>query len=103
MGNQASHISCPTLDLPNYGRDVFSNVGSGRDVLLLTTKGRRTGKDRKFERTNPWVINLCSDPNAQIQIGSDTTLYHAREATNIFLASSFAELYPSTIVIIYEE
>ena len=74
------------------GGRFFSNVGLGREVLLLTTKGRRTGKDRtvpvfylrdgedivicnvtpEFERTNPWVINLRSDPIAQIQIGSDT-------------------------------
>jgi len=77
-------------------------VGLGRDVLLLTTKGRRTGKDRtvpvfylrdgeavvicnvnpEFERTNPWVINLRSNPLARIQIGSDTARYHAREATD---------------------
>lgn len=83
------------------GGRLFSNVGSGRDVLLLTTKGRRTGKGRtipvfylrdgeaivicnvkpEFERTNPWIINVRNHPIAQLQIGSDIALYHAREAT----------------------
>jgi deazaflavin-dependent oxidoreductase (nitroreductase family) len=80
----------------------LSNMGSGRNVLLLTTKGRRTGKDRTIpvfylrdgdaivicnvrpqsERgTNPWVLNLRSHPVARLQIGSDIAQYHAREAT----------------------
>ena len=77
-------------------------MGSGKDVLLLTTKGRRTGKERtvpvfylregerivicnvrpKSERTNPWVINLRSYPVAKLQIGRDTTQYQARRATD---------------------
>lgn len=83
------------------GGRVLSNVGGDRNVLLLTTKGRRTGRDRttpvfylrdgeavvicnvkpEFERTNPWVINLRSNPVAQLQIGQDTAQYQAREAT----------------------
>ena len=83
------------------GGKVLSSVGPGRNVLLLTTKGRRTGKDRtipvfylrdgeavvicnvrpKFERTNPWVINLRSHPIALLQIGGDIAQYQAREAT----------------------
>jgi len=81
---------------------VFSTIGSDRKVLLLTTKGRRTGKDRTtpvfylrdgesvvvcnvnpgFERTNPWVINLRANPAAQLQIGGDVGRYKAREATD---------------------
>ncbi len=81
---------------------ALSNIGSGKDVLLLTTKGRRTGKERttpvfylrdgeavvicnvrpKTERTNPWVINLRSHPVARLQIGRDTAQYQAREATD---------------------
>lgn len=79
----------------------FSTAGSGRKVLLLTTKGRRTGKDRTtpvfylrdgdsivicnvnpgFERTNPWVINLRANPAARLQIGRDIGQYQAREAS----------------------
>ena len=84
------------------GGRVFSAVSAGRNVLLLTTKGRRTGQDRTvpvfylrdgnaivicnvnpgFERTNPWVINLRAHPVAQLQIGRDSGNYQAREATN---------------------
>jgi len=79
----------------------LTTAGKDRHVLLLTTKGRRTGKDRttpvfylregeavvicnvrpEFERTNPWVINLRSHPVAQLQIGRDIAQYQAREAT----------------------
>lgn len=84
------------------GGRVWSNVGTGRNVLLLTTKGRRTGKYRtipvfylrdgeavvicnvrpEFERTNPWVINLRSNPVAQLQIGPDIAQYRARQASD---------------------
>ncbi len=83
------------------GGRILSNLGTDRNVLLLTTQGRRTGKDRttpvfylrygeavvicnvkpEFERTNPWVINLSSNLFAQLQIGRDTARYQAREAT----------------------
>ena len=79
----------------------MSNVGKDRRVLLLTTKGRRTGKDRiipvfylsygnaivicnvrpKHESTNPWVLNLRSHPFAKLQIGDEAAIYAAREAT----------------------
>jgi deazaflavin-dependent oxidoreductase (nitroreductase family) len=81
---------------------ALSSIGLNRRVLLLTTKGRRTGKERtipvfyihdgevivicnvrpKYERTNPWVINLRSQPVAQLQIGQDKAWYQAREATD---------------------
>lgn len=80
---------------------IMSNIGKDRNVLLLTTKGRRTGKDRtvpvfylrdddrvvicnvkpEHEGTNPWVINLRSNPVAQLQIVRDINLYRAREAS----------------------
>lgn len=83
------------------GGRVFSNIGPGRNVLLLTTKGRRTGKDRTtpvfylregesvvicnvnpgFERTNPWVLNLRANPIARLEIGREAGWYQAREAT----------------------
>ena len=81
---------------------IFASVGPGRNVLLLTTQGRRTGIARtipvfyiragesiiicnvnpKFERINPWVLNLRDNPVAQLQIGSESGLYRARQATD---------------------
>jgi F420H(2)-dependent quinone reductase len=69
--------------------------------LLLTTTGRRSGKDRTtpvyylrdgnqlvvcnvnpgFERPNPWTLNLIANPIARVQIGSVSGLYQAREAS----------------------
>jgi deazaflavin-dependent oxidoreductase (nitroreductase family) len=83
------------------GGRLFSTIGSSRPVLLLTTKGRRTGKNRTtpvfylrdgeyiiicnvnpgFERINPWVVNLRANPTAQLQIGGDIGFYQARQAT----------------------
>jgi deazaflavin-dependent oxidoreductase (nitroreductase family) len=83
------------------GGRLFASSGAGREVLLLTTTGRLTGKDRTtpvyylrdgnriilcnvnpgFERTNPWVINLRAHPIARLQIGSEIAEYQAREAT----------------------
>ncbi len=83
------------------GGRAFTTGGAGRDVLLLTTRGRLTGKDRTipvyylrdgnrivicnvnpgFERTNPWVTNLRAHPIARLQIGPELAEYHAREAT----------------------
>ena len=97
------HIVSPTQRLlyqVTNGR-AFTSAGAGRDVLLLTTKGRLTGKDRTtpvyylrdgnriiicnvnpgFERTNPWVENLRAHPIAKLQIKSEIADYHAREAT----------------------
>lgn len=97
------HIVAPTQRLlyRASGGRIFTSSGAGREVLLLTTKGRLTGKDRTtplyylrdgdriiicnvnpgFERTNPWVINLRAHPIAKLQIGSEIAEYHAREAT----------------------
>jgi deazaflavin-dependent oxidoreductase (nitroreductase family) len=83
------------------GGRLFTSTGAGREVLLLTTKGRLTGKDRTiplyylrdgnriiicnvnpgFERTNPWVTNLRAYPIAKVQIGPEIAEYHARQAT----------------------
>lgn len=77
--------------------------GFGRDILLLTTRGRRSGKDRTtpifhlsdgdrevicnvnpgFEHTNPWVLNLRANPVAKLQIGRHIGTYQAREATDM--------------------
>ncbi len=83
------------------GGRAFTTAGPGRQVLLLTTRGRLTGKARTvpiyylrdgnriiicnvnpgFERTNPWVTNLRAHPIAGVQIGRERAEYHAREAT----------------------
>lgn len=92
------------------GGKILSNMGQDRNVLLLTTKGRRTGKDRtipvfylrdgdtivicnvkpEHESTNPWVLNLRHNPIAKLQIGHDIGLYQAREATQ----SEIDQLWP---------
>lgn len=71
-----------------------------RNILLLTTIGRRTGKERTtpvfflqdgdhvilcnvnpgFERPNPWVLNLHAQPLAKIQIAQEHLVCQAREA-----------------------
>lgn len=80
---------------------IGASISTNQSVLLLTTQGRRTGQSRTipvfylregnaivlcnvnpgFEHTNPWVINLRANPIAQLQIGADTRVYRAREAT----------------------
>jgi len=80
----------------------FSTSGRAEaPVLLLTTTGRKTGKQRTipvfyladgdrvilcnvnpgFERPNPWTLNLRANPIAQLQIGSERRAYQAREAS----------------------
>jgi len=69
-------------------------------MLLLTTRGRHSGKDRTtpifylqesdqliicnvnpgFERPNPWTLNLRANPQAVVQIGAETKYCTAREA-----------------------
>jgi deazaflavin-dependent oxidoreductase (nitroreductase family) len=70
-----------------------------RNILLLTTTGRKTGRSRTTpvfflrnsdhlvvcnvkpgsERTNPWVLNLRANPIARVQIGSEVITCEARE------------------------
>ena len=70
-------------------------------VLLLTTTGRRSGKERTtpllylrdgervvvcnvnpgFERPNPWTLNLRASPEARVRIGGHSMPCRAREAT----------------------
>lgn len=78
-------------------------VAHGRaPVLLLTTTGRRTGRQRTvpllyvhddthfvvcnvnpgFERPNPWVLNLRADSHALVRLGRDTFAVTAREASD---------------------
>lgn len=70
-------------------------------VLLMTTTGRRTGKERTvpllylrdgeclvvcnvnpgFERPNPWTLNLRAQRQARVQVGRDTVDMIAHEAS----------------------
>jgi F420H(2)-dependent quinone reductase len=83
------------------GGKILQLRSKGNPILLLTTRGRRTCKDRTipvyflrdgnrivicnvnpgFERTNPWVLNLRANLHATAQIGAETHAYNAREAT----------------------
>ena len=97
------HLVSP-IDRWLYRRTGGRRVTTGRPmgpILLLTTKGRKTGKDRTspvfymrdanrvvlcnvnpgFERPNPWTLNLRANPVARAQIGSEIATYRAREAT----------------------
>lgn len=92
------------------GGRFVSNLGLGRQVLLLTTTGRKSG----LERTTPlvymavgdaqviyasnggketppaWWFNLQADPRASIQIGRKTTPVKAREVTD----EEYARIWP---------
>ncbi len=94
------------------GGKAFTTAGKERDVLLLTTRGRLTGKDRTvpvyylrdedrivicnvnpgFERTNPWVINLRAHPVARLQIGPENAEYRAHEATEAEVSRYWPQL-----------
>ena len=85
---------------------------SGSKILLLTTKGRRSGKDRTtpvfylrdgnriiicnvnpgFESTNPWVLNLRAHPIARVQIGGEIAEYRAREVSDAEMESYWPRL-----------
>lgn len=97
------HIVSP-LDRRLYqltGGRFSTSARAEAPVLLLTTTGRKTGKQRTipvfyladgdlvilcnvnpgFERPNPWTLNLRANPIVQLQIGSERRAYRAREAS----------------------
>ena len=81
------------------GRLMLTGKPVGR-ILLLTTTGRKSGLDRTtpvfylrdgdkvilcnvnpgFEKPNPWTLNLRANPAAQVQIGAEHLILHARVA-----------------------
>ena len=81
------------------GGRMFRFGSLNRNILLLTTTGRKTGRSRTTpvfflrdsnrlvicnvkpysERTNPWVLNLRANPTASVQVGSDVMTCEARE------------------------
>jgi len=100
------------------GGKLGTTISPGRNVLLLTTTGRRSGQARTtpvfylldgnsivicnahagYERPNPWVINLRAHPRANLQIGQDIRPYQAREATDAeiqHLWPRLLELWPA--------
>jgi F420H(2)-dependent quinone reductase len=87
-----------------YQRTGGQRVTLGRPLgplLLLTTTGRHTGKEHTtplyylrdgnrlvlcnvnpgFEHPNPWTLNLRANPLACVQIGSERSIYQARDAS----------------------
>ncbi|MEO6028087.1 MAG: nitroreductase family deazaflavin-dependent oxidoreductase [Candidatus Binatia bacterium] len=84
----------------------------GLPVLMLTTKGRKSGEPRTSvltylpkgraavvfasnagEPKHPaWWLNLVADPHAQVQIGRDVTPMSAREADGAERQQLWAEL-----------
>jgi deazaflavin-dependent oxidoreductase (nitroreductase family) len=86
--------------------------GRGRNILLLTTIGRRTGKRRttpvfflrdgdryvvcnvrpESERTNPWVRNIGANPAVWVQVGPDVIGCRAREASASEVERYWAQL-----------
>jgi deazaflavin-dependent oxidoreductase (nitroreductase family) len=92
------------LDRWLYQRTGGRWVALGRPLgplLLLTTTGRRTGNEHTipiyyirdgtrlvlcnvnpgFEPLNPWTLNLRANPLAKVQVGSERSIYYAREAS----------------------
>ncbi|SFO88561.1 proline iminopeptidase [Amycolatopsis arida] len=85
----------------------------GAPCLILTTKGRKTGEDRKFpliyqehdgsyvvvaskggDPNHPgWYLNLLANPEAQIQVGPGRFTVRARTAST----EEKAELWPRMV------
>jgi deazaflavin-dependent oxidoreductase (nitroreductase family) len=81
-------------------------------VLLLTTTGRRSGKQRTVpvfylrdndrfvicnvrppgERVNPWVINISADPDVLLEVSGTTLRARARPATEAELTDFWPQL-----------
>jgi deazaflavin-dependent oxidoreductase (nitroreductase family) len=99
-----------TLIRASRGR--FSLSGREMATMLLTTKGRRSGKERTtpvyYVRDGPnlvaacenfglgaaseWPKNLLADAHARIQIGTTASEYRARLATDAEIARSLPRL-----------
>jgi deazaflavin-dependent oxidoreductase (nitroreductase family) len=93
-------------------RGRFSMSGPRLTTMLLTTKGRRTGKDRTvpvhyvrdgpnvvaacenfgLEAASSWPKNLLADPRARIEIGGTAANYLSRPATEEEVARTMPRL-----------
>ncbi|WP_123024473.1 nitroreductase/quinone reductase family protein [Mycolicibacterium stellerae] len=91
---------------------IFRWGKRSRNILLLTTTGRRTGKPRttpvfflrdadryvlcnvrpRSERVNPWVLNMAADPSVSIQVGRNVIRCEAREARGAELERYWPQL-----------
>ncbi|MDM4139299.1 MULTISPECIES: nitroreductase/quinone reductase family protein [Mycobacterium] len=93
-------------------RGRLSLGGPHMPTMLLTTRGRRSGKERTvplffvrdgknlvavcenfgLEATSSWPRNLLADPKARIEINGATTNYLARPATEEEVAHNMPRL-----------
>ncbi len=108
------HLFAP-LDRRLYRWTGGRGIALGRPLaprLLLTTTGRRTGRDRTvpvfylragdrlvicnvnpgFEQPNPWPLNLRAHPLARVRVGATSGTYHARDATDEEVARYWPQL-----------
>lgn len=108
------HVVSP-VDRRLYRRTSGRLVTTGRPrgpIVLLTTRGRRTGRERTTpvfhlqdgervvlcnvtpagERVNPWTLNLRAHPVARVQLGADIRTYRARAATQAELERYWPQL-----------
>ena len=80
--------------------ETYGNPRPGMTDLLLTTRGRRSGKLRRTalayardhdryvvaasnagaDRHPAWFLNLCADPDVTLQVGTETLRTRARIA-----------------------
>jgi deazaflavin-dependent oxidoreductase (nitroreductase family) len=99
-----------TLIRASRGR--FSMSGPQLPTMLLTTRGRRSGKDRTvplhylrdgksliaacenfgLEAASSWPKNLLADPKARIEIGGAAATYLSRPATDDEVARNMPRL-----------
>ena len=99
-----------TLIRASRGR--FSMSGPQLPTMLLTTRGRRSGKDRTvplhylrdgknliaacenfgLEAASSWPKNLLADPKARIEIGGTAATYLSRPATDDEVARNMPRL-----------
>ncbi|MCI0687282.1 MAG: nitroreductase family deazaflavin-dependent oxidoreductase [Sporichthyaceae bacterium] len=100
-------IDCPTGWVAKHVREYVETDGKqggrkwGMDMLLLTTRGRKSGLLRRTAliygrdgdrylvvpsnggaANHPaWYLNLCADPKVRVQVGADRFAAEARTAT----------------------
>ena len=104
----------PRVDraLIRASRGRFSVSGPALTTILLTTKGRRSGKDRTvplhcvrdgknlvaacenfgLKAASSWPKNLLADPKARIEIGGTAANYLSRPATEHEIAHNMPRL-----------
>jgi deazaflavin-dependent oxidoreductase (nitroreductase family) len=123
MSDDEEVIDSPTGWVATHIRSYVESGGrkgqqwNGVDTLLLTTRGRRSGKLRRTaliygrdgdaylvvassggQATHPlWYLNLVEDPDVRVQVGADVFAARARTATpeeKPRLWSQMTEIFP---------